>query len=89
MHFGYPRTNTTFKKRNLKKKWVFQGFPHTRLGHSELILRLKISKLLQKMVKEERDCVEMRDNQSKVRPCDWHNGRNAVVLECSVGKTTL
>ena len=41
------------------------------------------------MVKEERDCVEMRDNQSKVRPCDWHNGRNAVVLECTVGKTTL
>ena len=41
------------------------------------------------MVKEEGDCVEMRDNQSKVRPCDWHNGRNAVVLECSVGKTTL
>ena len=52
MHFGHPRTITTFKNRNFLKIWVFQGFPHTRLGHFGLILDLKISKPLQKMAEE-------------------------------------
>ena len=52
MHFGHPRTITTFKNRNFLKIWVFQGFSYTRLGHFGLILSLKISKPLHKMAKE-------------------------------------
>ena len=52
MHFGHPRSITTFKNRNFLKNWVFQGFPHTRLGHFGLFFGLKVSKPLQKMAKE-------------------------------------
>ena len=52
MHFGHPRTNTTFKNRNFLKIWVFQGFPHTRLRHFGHILGLQILKHLQKMAYE-------------------------------------
>ena len=38
MHFGHPRTITTFKNRNFLKIWVFQGFPYTRLGSDLAIL---------------------------------------------------
>ena len=33
MHFGHPRTITTFKNRNFLQIWVFQGFSYIRLGH--------------------------------------------------------
>ena len=33
MHFGHPRTITTFKNRNFVKICVFEDFPYTRLGH--------------------------------------------------------
>ena len=36
MHFGHPRTITTFKNRNFLKIWVFQGFPYTRVSHFEI-----------------------------------------------------
>ena len=52
IHFGHPGTITTFKNRNFLKIWVFQDFSYTRLGHSGLILGLKISKPLHKMAKE-------------------------------------
>ena len=52
IHFGHPKSITVFKNRNFLKIWVFQGVPHTRLGNFGLILDLKISKALQKMVKE-------------------------------------
>ena len=52
MHFGHPRTITTFKKWNSVKIWVFQRFPYTRFGHFGLIFSLKISKSLQKMPKK-------------------------------------
>ena len=52
MHFGHPRTITTFKNRNFLKIWILQGFPYTRLGHFGLILSLKISKHFRKMAKE-------------------------------------
>ena len=38
MHFGHPRTITTFKTQNFLKIWVFQGFPYTRLGPDLAIL---------------------------------------------------
>ena len=38
MHFGHPRTITTFKNRNFLKIWVFQGFPYNRLGPDLAIL---------------------------------------------------
>ena len=38
MHFGHPKTITTFKNRNFLKIWVFQGFPYTRLGSDLAIL---------------------------------------------------
>ena len=52
IHFGLLRTTTAFKKPNLLKIWVFQGFPYTRFGHFEPILGLKISKSLQKMAQK-------------------------------------
>ena len=52
IHFGHPKTITAFKNRNFLKICVFQGVPHTRLGNFGLILDLKISKALQKIVKE-------------------------------------
>ena len=55
MHFGHPRTITIFKKRNLLKIWVFEGFAafaFTRLGQFGFILGLEISKPLHKMAKE-------------------------------------
>ena len=52
MHFGHPRSITTFKNRNFLKIWIFQSFPHTRLGHFGLIFGLRILKSLQKMARE-------------------------------------
>ena len=52
MHFGHPRSITTFKNQTFLKIWVFQGFPYTRLDHFGLMFRLKVPKNLQKMDKE-------------------------------------
>ena len=46
MHFGHPRTTTSFKNQNFFKFWVFQGFPYTTLGHFGLIFWPKNFKTL-------------------------------------------
>ena len=66
MHFGYPRTITMCKKRNFLKFWVFQGFPHTRLGYFEPIFSQQISKSLQKMSKVWRKIEKKLKNEKNI-----------------------
>ena len=52
MHFGHSITITIFKNQNFLKTWIFWAFPTPQIGPVWADFSLKISKPLQKMVKE-------------------------------------
>ena len=58
MHFGHPRTITTFKNRNFLKIWVFQGFPYNRLGWDLAILSPFWGKNFKTLAKNAQDMVK-------------------------------